>query len=248
MTMTATCSQLPPDSVGPGCLRLSLLGGFSMVADGEQYAVPESCQRLLVYLALRERPQRRIVVAATLWPEKTDVRACANLRSTIWRLPEPLGVPLISGTGTSLQLSEFLIVDVREAEAAGWALVRDPESALDHLDPELFLLELLPGWYEDEFVLFERERIAQLQLHFLEALTYALVGRCRLAEALDVAFRLVGADPLREASQRALLSVYRAERSFGQARRQYGAYRELIFQTFGDEPSAGLAELAGVER
>ena len=115
---------------------------------------------------------------------------------------------------------------------------------VDRIDPRLFLLELLPGWYDD-WVIFERERLAQLQLHFLEALAYALVDRRCLAQALDVALRLVSADPLQEASQHALLCVYRSERSLGQARRQYAAYRELIRRTFGCEPHSCSRRVGG---
>jgi DNA-binding SARP family transcriptional activator len=215
-----------------------------MVADGQRWDIAEGCQRLLVYLALQECPQSRGLVAATLWPDKTDRRAGANLRSSIWRLPEPLGKPLVVGNGCSLELAEHLDVDVRRVEAAGWALLKEPDDVIDDVDPALFHRELLPGWYDD-WVIFERARLAQLQMHFLEALTYALIDRHRLPQALDIALRLVDADPLREGGQKALLAVYAAEGNHGQARRQYVAYRELIRQTFGCEPSIDLADNTG---
>jgi DNA-binding SARP family transcriptional activator len=222
--------------------RLNLLGGFSMIVDGESWDVPDSCQRLLVFLALHQGPQRRPVVAGTLWPNTTDSRATANLRSLLWRLPEPSGLPLVSTAGASLRLSEHLHVDVHMLEATGWALIRDPNAVVDDVDPTVFLLELLPDWYED-WVLFERERLAQLRFHFLEALTYVLIERRRVAEALNVALRLVKADPLREGSQRALLAVHCAEHNIGQAQRQFESYRKLIRQTFGCEPSPSLGAM-----
>ena len=228
-------------------VRINLLGGFSVIADGEPCAVAEGSQRLLVYLALRERPQARAAMAASLWPDKADERAYANLRSCLWRLPTPGGVPLVRAEHASLQLSEHLDVDVKLAEIAGWALIRDPTGAIDDIDAALFFLELLPGCYDD-WVVFERERFAQLQFHFLEALTDALVEHHCLAQALDIALRLVRADPLREGSQRALLSVYLAERNIGQARRQLTGYRRLINDTFGCDPSPGLIALAKQDR
>ena len=239
MTTTATRTPLRASAPCRGHACLNLLGGFSLLVDGAARDVPEGCQRLLVYLALRDRPQCRSVVAATLWPEKSDARASANLRSALWRLPAPDGFPLVACEGTTLQLAEHVEVDVRRAEAAGWALVRGDESVLGQLNTSLFLGELLPGWYDD-WVIFERERLAQLEFHFLEALSDLLLRADRIAEALDVALRLVAADPLREGSQRALLAVYRADRNVGQAYRHLEGYRELIRSTFGCEVSPSL--------
>jgi DNA-binding SARP family transcriptional activator len=218
-----------------------------MVADGTPCAIVESSRRLLVYLALSNGQQPRSVVAASLWPEKMERRACANLRASLWRLPEPNGVPLVVSSGSSMWLSEEVDVDVWAAEALGWALTHDPKSVIDHVDPTLFLLELLPGWYDD-WVVAERERIAQLQLHFLETLTYALIDQNRLTIALDTALRLVNIDPYREGSQRALLAVYMAERSHMQARRQFESYRRLVKETFQCEPSATLRAMLTEDR
>jgi DNA-binding SARP family transcriptional activator len=220
-------------------LRLYLLGGFSLTVDAVEWPVAGSCRRLLVYLALQEQPQCRIVVAASLWPTRTDARACANLRSSLWRLPAPNGLSLVESVGDRLRLSADLVVDVKVAEAIGWSLVRQATPAVDRIDPILFTSELLPGWYDD-WVIFERERFAQLRYQFLETYTYALVDDGRVAQALDVALRLVAADPLREGSQRALLTVYCAERNLGQARRQLDSYRRLIKETFGCESSLTL--------
>ncbi|WP_066370355.1 AfsR/SARP family transcriptional regulator [Herbidospora mongoliensis] len=239
--MTTTAAHTPHR------VRINLLGGFSVIADGESCAVAEGSQRLLVYLALRERPQARTAMAASLWPDKADNRACANLRSSLWRLPAPGGVPLVRAANASLQLSEHLDVDVKLAEVAGWNLVRDPAGPVDDVDSSLFFLELLPGWYDD-WVVFERERLAQLQFHFLEALADALVEHHHLPQALDIALRLVRADPLREGSQRALLGVYLAERNIGQAQRQLKAYRRLINDTFGCDPSPELIAMAIQDR
>jgi DNA-binding SARP family transcriptional activator len=142
-----------------------------------------------------------------------------------------------------LAIAQQVHVDTRTVESVGWTFVRDPEAIVRPDDGRLFFDELLPGWYDD-WVIMERERLAQLRLHFLEAMAIALLNQQRLVEALDVALRLVGADPLRERSQRALISVYRAEGSLGQAARQLASYRALMHETFGCEPSAALVELA----
>ena len=223
-------------------LQLHLLGGFEMTVGSEPMEVPDSGRRLLAYLALHDNARCRSVVAASLWPDKSESRAGANLRSSLWRLPSPGGAPLVFSYGPMLTLAPELRVDVRVAEELGWALVRDPSQAIDEVDRRLFFQELLPGWYDD-WVIMERERLEQLQLHFLEALTYALVARALHAEALDVALRLVAADPLRERSQRALVNVYCDEGSLGQACIQLERYRKLMLETFGCEPSATLMRM-----
>lgn len=222
--------------------ELSMLGGFVLRLDGARVEVPDSSQRLLVYLALRDRPQQRHVVAGDLWPDSTEARAAANLRSSLWRIPRTGAVPLVITQDHALSIAAHVCVDVRQVESLGWSLVQDPELTIPTLDRTAFYAELLPGWYDD-WVIVERERLAQLRLHFLEALTYSLIRSGHLAEALDVGLRLVASDPLRERSQRALITAYRAEGSHGQAARQLQRFRALMVETFHCEPSDDLADL-----
>src|SRR5258708_8518388 len=72
-------------SAGPQ-LSLSVLGDFEFCCDEEIVGLPLGVQRLVVFLALRERPLLRKYVAGALWPETTDERAARNLRSALWRL------------------------------------------------------------------------------------------------------------------------------------------------------------------
>jgi DNA-binding SARP family transcriptional activator len=199
-------------------VRLNLLGRFELVVNGSRVDLVDSAQRLLVFLALHDRPQRRLVVAGNLWPEKSDGRATANLRSALWRARTPEGRTLVVARGQHVALADDVVLDMREMEDRGWALVegRIP-SPLSRATRDHFLHELLPGWY-DEWVILERERLGQLRLHFLEAFIDALVGERRYAEALDTAFRLVAADPIRERSYDALVRVYVAEGSLNRAR------------------------------
>ena len=228
--------------MGATVTELRMLGGFSLVHEGMPVEVPECSQRVLVYLGLRERPQARHLVAASLWPDSSEARAAANLRSSLWRLPAPGGATLCETKGHAISIAPCVRVDVRDIERFGWTLVKDhhPDAGSD---TTCLFEELLPGWYDD-FVLLERERLAQLRLHFLDALATTLTEQGRHTEALDVALRLVGADPLRERSQRALIGVFRAEGSFGQAARQYEQYRVLLRETFGCDPSAELRDCA----
>jgi DNA-binding SARP family transcriptional activator len=202
-----------------GAIGLALLGRFRLMLADHEVTVPESAQRLLVLLALRGRPQTRMFLAGSLWPEKSDDRAAANLRSSLWRARLPGGQPLVVTSGSLVGLSSAVSLDIGEMEAAGWKLLAGSDAALPETRVRsLFFEELLPGWYDD-WVILERERIGQIQRHFLEGLVDNLLEAQRYAEALDTALRLKAIDPGRERSQRVLIRVYEAEGSTLQAQR-----------------------------
>jgi DNA-binding SARP family transcriptional activator len=197
---------------------LNLLGRFELLVGGVDVPLPLSAQRVIVFLALHDRPQRRPVVAGNLWPEKSEGRAAANLRSALWRARVPGGQSLVAAHGPLLTLSRHVIVDVQQMQLAGWRLVEGYETASPtRADGSQFFEDLLPGWYDD-WVILERERITQLRMHFLEAIVDRLVSAGGHAAALDIAFRLIAADPLRERSFAALARVYEAEGSLHRAR------------------------------
>lgn len=108
-------------------------------------------------------------------------------------------------------------------------------------------LDLLPGWYDD-WALVERERMRQRVLHALEALSQRLVRAGRFAEAVETALLAVGAEPLRESAQRALIEVHFAEGNWVEGWRNYQAYRDLLRRELGVEPSADLVALLQTTR
>ncbi|WP_433830987.1 AfsR/SARP family transcriptional regulator [Actinoplanes sp. CA-015351] len=219
-------------------MSLELLDGFRLRAGADVVEVSDIGQRLIALLALHRRPVRRAVIAGTLWPDKTESRASANLRSILWRMNGAGSPGVVVCCGSSLGLRPGLGVDVVTLEEAGWALLDGSISAAAGLGFERLSQELLPGWYED-WVIVERERLGQLQIRFLEALVDALRRAGKFARAIDYAMRLVATDPLRERSQLALIHALVDEGSWGRARWQADQYRELLRETFG--PGAAAA-------
>jgi DNA-binding SARP family transcriptional activator len=225
-----------------GATQLSLLGGFNLHAGGVRVTLPECSQRLVTFVALHDRPQPRPVVAGTLWPDKSEARACANLRSALWRARAAAACSPLVVDGPLLRLAPSVSVDTATFESVGWSIVAEPSKAVE-VDRRLYFRELLPGCYDD-WVIVERERLALLGLHFLEAIAEGLSAAGRQAEALDTALRLVMADPLRERSQLVLIRVLLDEGSHVRAVAQLAIYVRLIEATFGSKPSESFQRSA----
>lgn len=229
MSMTTGCN-------GAG-LRLSLIGGWTLQADGQAVAVPHSVERLLAFVALRDGSPRS-VVAGALWPDCPEPRAQGNLRSAMWRANRIVPTSLLEQTGR-LSLDPAVEVDVHSLSLD--VLASRDISSVSYSRATTFG-ELLPGWY-DEWVQAERELVRQRWLHHLEELSRRLAEAGRFAEALEAALAAVRAEPLRESAHRVLIEIHLAEGNFGEARRSYGELRMLLARELGLEPSSLFASV-----
>jgi DNA-binding SARP family transcriptional activator len=221
---------------------VTLLDGFALHRGAERVDVPLAAQRLLALLAVHGRPLPRSLVAGTLWPDKSEERAHANLRSILWRLRRLSPARLVSGA-RCLALVDDATVDVHRVTAAaraqldgdGPTLTADARALVDSD-------ELLPGWYDD-WVLVERERLRQLRLHALERLCARLTTLGRIGEAVDVGLAIVAHEPLRESAHRALIGAHLAEGNVAEAVRQYARCRAALWDALELEPGPELEHL-----
>jgi DNA-binding SARP family transcriptional activator len=223
--------------------RLTLLNAFELVCDGTHVALPMSAQRLLAFLALHPRQLLRPFVAGTLWPETTDERAHASLRSALWRLHR-FGYRLVEANGSRLRLGAAVELDLRDAEAFARRVLDETDTDVVGADPSLLFDDLLPDWYED-WVLLERERFRQLRLRALDTLCQRLMCAGRLGDASDVGLAALAAEPLRESAHRALVRIHLAEGNTGEALRQYRLCRRLLGEQLGIQPSEQMEQLVG---
>jgi DNA-binding SARP family transcriptional activator len=238
----------PSDSSQRSCcsptIELSLLGGFAVAVAGRRVPLSESSQRVLAFVALRDRPVTRALAAGTLWIDHTEARAAANLRSALWRLNQS-GVDLIACAGRMLELSPQVRVDVRRLlDSSRWSADGNMVNgtAVETLDASLMAQELLPDWYED-WVILDRERLRQLRLHLLDSMCIRLTAAGRLAEAIDAGLVAIAAEPLRESAHRAVIQAHLAEGNLGEARRQYEMYAAILGDSLNAEPSLSLRQL-----
>ncbi|MBK5221600.1 MAG: transcriptional regulator [Acidimicrobiia bacterium] len=229
-------------------VRLNLLRGFELVVDGVVVDIPSSAQRVVAYLALQPRPQLRTSVASSLWIDLTDERAGANLRSALWKLRD-LRDQVITARANHLSLGADVNVDVTAVVRDARDLLDDDtaHSELDLRGHDLHLLsaDLLPEWDED-WILFERERIRQLRVHAIEALSRRLSRAGRHVDAIEAGLCAVAADPLRESAQRVLIEAHVAEGNLADARRQYVTFGRVLWEALGIVPSAALGRLVGI--
>jgi DNA-binding SARP family transcriptional activator len=206
-------------------LHVCLLGGFQLLDNGGPAPLPRQAQRLLALLALRTAGTRS-TLAGTLWEDVRESRAQSNLRNAVWR------IGLVSRTALlcsrqAIELSPQLSVDLRDSRRQAAAL--DSGEPPERIDDLIGVLDrdVLPTW-DEPWVVLERERQRQLRLHALETLSGALSARGRYPDAIAAALAAVGAEPLRESAQRALIAAHLGEGNVSEAIRQFESYRRLL--------------------
>jgi DNA-binding SARP family transcriptional activator len=223
--------------------ELHLFAGPYVVLGGRRREVPEGSKRLLVYVALQGGQVDRKAVAGTLWPVGDDARAAGNLRSALWRL-RGAGIDVLESTPSWLRVRTDVVVDLEVRSA--WAMrLTEGRACADDLREDVWrsvTLDLLSSWDED-WVVFERERLRQRVLHGLEALSRLLVCSGRLPQAVEVAAATVRADPLRESAQRVLIEAHLARGDLDLARQHYDLFRALLDSRLRVGATAALSAL-----
>ena len=220
------------------CLHLRLLGRFELnSSDGFLRARP-SGERLLAYLAVTPGPVTRQEAAAALWPDCTEVRAAANLRSVLWRLPGRPQGRIVCSSSAGLSLMPGLEVDIEQigGQLAGGCAVDE------HISLATLRQDVLPGWPE-HWLIPTREWFRQLRLRALDALCDQHRAAGRTGSAVDAALAAIGCDPLRESAHRRLALIHISEGNLAEALRQYHVYRQLAVNELGLPPSPQFRQI-----
>jgi DNA-binding SARP family transcriptional activator len=223
-------------------LELTLLGGFRLEIAGTRISLPTHAKRVLAYLSVCSRAQSgcsRTALADQLWPMVDGERAQASLRTALWRIRQ-VDRRLVTAEDDSLRLGPAVQVDLHEAlDQAGRLLHQD--SALQPADTVIRPLSapLLPNWDED-WLLLERERIHQLQLHALDILATRLRRLGRYSEAVNAALTSIAIDPLRESARIELIATHLAEGNVAAAHRHFDDYASTLWTELRLKPSSSL--------
>ena len=234
----------------PGAIEMSVLETFDLRVDGASVELSPGSQRLLVFLALRDRAIARIALAGTMWPDVSEGRAGDSLRSAITRL-EPPARAVIRSSSTGLRLAEGIVIDLHEAQSLAHRLMHTGATRNSDVSSTAIATlsrELLPDWYDD-WVLPEAEDWRYLRMNALEALAGHLLEKCLLGEAATAARAAMRIDPLRESPQATLIRVQLAMGNQAAAVDVLDRYRAILHAAVGLAPTKQLADLVGgVER
>lgn len=231
-------------------IEISMLETFTFRVDGESVVLSPGSQRLLVFLALRDRAIARIALAGTMWPDVSEGHAGDSLRSAIARLEAPARGALRSSS-TGLRLAEGVRIDLHEAQSLAHRLMHTGEvrdSDVSSASIATLSRELLPDWYDD-WVLPEADDWRYLRMNGLEALAQQLLERGLLGEAGTAARAAMRIDPLREIPQATLIRVQLAMGNQAAAADVFDRYRTILGAAVGLAPTKQLADLVGdIER
>ena len=218
--------------------RVTVLGSFTLHAHRGAVALGVDARRLVAYLAVHPRPQRRDALAVDLWPGVPVASALRLLDDAVLAVDVP-GL-LVTDDDGALALSPDVEVDL----AAAMLLLRTlPEVAATE-DPDLALLsaDILPGWTAAWLVV-ERERFRQLRLHATEERSLRLTAAGRYDEAVALAQGAVRSAPSRESARRALIEAHLAQGNISAAVAEYDEYQELLRSSVGAAPAFSLDAL-----
>ncbi len=228
--------------VSPG--TAGIVGGFRLTgAGGREVRLPGRKARALVaILALSPRlSATRARLKALLWGSRGEQQAGDSLRQMLVALRKELAD---IGTGALIVRDDHVGLDPQSIDvdviafgnaerlgdvAAAAALYRG--SLLDGIDAG-----------DDEFEAWlsaERNILLARAMAVLERFAETLAGAARVA----VAQRLVALDPLREASQRALIAAYLANGEAALAKRQFESCKTLLERELGVAPARETMEL-----
>ena len=227
--------------------ELTLFDEWRLRRAGREIRLHRRQQRLVTVLAL-EGSRPRGYVAGLLWPESTERHAMGNLRAAVWHTDQQ-APGLLAHDRSLLRIAAPLRMDVDAFMHAAFEVLGggqgservDRAGGLRNL-PLLLRGELLPGWYDD-WVVYERARLAQLRLRALQVLAETLIDEGKVVEALIAASAAVSIEPLHEPAMRALVGAEIADGDYSSALRDYAAYRARLQAELGVTPSARFEAL-----
>jgi DNA-binding SARP family transcriptional activator len=220
-------------------LHIQLLGDFGLSYDNVSltpivFARP---QALLAYLVLhRDDPQSRHQLAFLFWPDASEAQALTNLRNLLHKLRQVLP-----------ESEQFLQVDVQTVQwradapftldvADYKALVRSPAQGDLEQAVKLYRGDLLPSCYDD-WIVPERERLAQMLLGALEKLILQAESAHDYSAAIGYARQLLQRDPLREETYRHLMRLHALNDDRAAAMHIYHTCVTALQRELGVEPS-----------
>jgi DNA-binding SARP family transcriptional activator len=219
--------------------ELQLLGWWSLTSDAHPVELGRREQRLTALVALRG-PRARPHLAGTLWPDTTEERARASLRTALLRT-QARAPGVLQVSRSTVGLGQDVHVDVQDLLHVAHDL-DDPSGPVDGIGPVLDGDELLPGWYDD-WVIYERERLQQIRLRALELAARRALRDGDPATALRAAREAVVIEPLDEQPHAVIIRAHLMDGNPSGALRAFHDFRRQLAAELGIGPSPGIVDL-----
>jgi DNA-binding SARP family transcriptional activator len=225
-----------------GVLSIELFGKprFSIEGKTWRFAAPPRTLPLLAYLIVhRRKPILRESVAFALWPDDSEVAARANLRRHLHYLqtnlpPVKTGADWVLATGRStLQWNPkaHARIDLVDYERLGADERTRGRAVKLYAGP---LLEDTP----DEWIVFERERLRDLQIAYLIQLSDVARRDGDFLEAIRLTRRIAEIDPWREDTVRQSMELRYAMGDRAGAIAEFEEFEKRLAETLDVEPMA----------
>ena len=227
-------------------ITVQLLGPPVMVRDEVVYAVPRGRKvwALLAYLALADQQPSRQQLMELLFPDADD--PASALRWNLSELRRLLGEPDTIGSGNTvaLRLPEGSVIDVHVLLGGSSAVAVE----LPGLGRELIEgmnVEASPGF--TAWLLGERRRLLALSGAVLREGALRALASGDARRAVELATRLVGAEPLNEDAHVLLIRAFAATGDEVAVERQLSATSDLFRRELGVALGPEVYEAARIE-
>jgi SARP family transcriptional regulator, regulator of embCAB operon len=222
--------------------QLSLLQSWQLRRGSDVVHLAARQQRLIAALAIHGA-RRRSFFAGLLWPDNSDPRALESLRVSV-HLVSRQAPGLLIIDRSILALSSLVEVDLYDVRAR---IRQVREEGLNgnvalYLD-QLRHADLLPDWYDDDWVLFEQGRLQQGRLHAFHIIGRELLARCAYEAAVEALEAALELEPLYESAVGLLIQAEIQQGNNAAAFRAYEKYRRKLSDGMGLVPSEAIRRL-----
>jgi predicted ATPase len=229
-----------------GMLRLSFLGPFQAILDGEPLTdfKTSKARALLAYLAVTQKTHSRHALAGLLWSDDSEGKAKNSLRVALANLtrllPDHLEATRLT-VGLRPDSASWLDVD----------LFRKKTQSLSSAQPDAVVLREAVELYRGDFLAdlalngadgfqdwleSERAQLRQRALTAFELVANDLIADQVYSDALPILQRLLEMDPGNEEGHRALMATHGRLGEYDAAIAQYEKCQQQLEQLLGVKP------------